>query len=664
VTLGATAPAVVPPLWYTPPVPTTHAVVPSPVPGSRRRPGPPGGAVGAAGGGRWAVRWRRALPGLLIALACAAVYAPAPRGAFVLDDLEAVVRNGSIRRLATALSPPTNTLVAGRPVLNLSFAICYAVGRLDPLAYRVGNVLVHLGAALLLLGVVRRTLELPTLPPSVREHARGMALAAALLWAVHPLTTAAVSYTVQRAESLAAFWLLLVLYAVLRSATARRGRGWGALAVLACAAGMGTKETMAAAPLLALLYDRTFLAGSFAAAWRRRRGLYLGLAATWALLAWSVAATAGRGGSVTMTATLSPLHYAMTQCQWLVRYLALVLWPHPLVFDYGLPDAGVPILRSFAAWLPWGAALAVLAGAAVALWRRTPAAGFPLAVAAGVLAPSSSVVPVITEVAAEHRAYLPAAAVILLLVVGVGAVLRLLGVELSAPRVRAALRAAVAVLVVGAGVLAALRNLDYRSAEGLWRDTVAKRPDNARAHLNLGLELASRGDLAGAAASFERAATIKPDYVEAWVNLGRMQAELGQHQRAIELYDRALAIQPDFQPAVYNRGLAWMARGDTARAVADFERAMTLDPRDPDPLVARGLIKGQRGDLAGAIEDFSRAIAVSPLAADAYRNRAVAYFERQQFDRALDDLEVAERLGARIDPRFVDALARALTARQ
>lgn len=606
-------------------------------------------------------RLRAALPLLLIAVAGAAVYAPSPRGAFVLDDLDAIVANTSIRRFATALSPPTNTSVHGRPVLNLSFAVCYAVGRLDPLPYRVGNVAIHIGAALLLFGVVWRTLQLLTFSSALRSSARGMAVAAAILWVVHPLGTAAVSYTVQRAELLAACFLLLVLYALLRSVASARAGRWKLLAVMACAAGMGTNETMASAPLLALLFDRVFLSGSFRVAWRRRRGLYLGLAATWLLLAWSVLATSSGRESVTMTAQLTPLHYAMTQCQWLVRYLGLVLWPHPLVFDYGLPDAGVPILRSAAAWAPWGAALAALVGAAVVLWRRIPAAGFPLAVAAGVLAPSSSFIPVITEVAAEHRAYLPSAAVILLLVVGSGAVLQRLGIELGAARVRPLLRLAVAAVAVVLGVVAAARNLDYRSAEALWRDTVAKRPGNARAHVNLGLELSRRGDLASAAASFERAVAIKPDYVEAWTDLGRVQAELGQPARAIELYGRALAIQPEFQPALYNRGLAWMACGDAARAVADFERAMALDPRDPDPLVGRGLIKGQRGDLAGAIEDFSRAISVAPFAADAYRNRAVAYYQLQQYDRALDDLEMAEALGARLDPRFVDALAQALS---
>src|SRR5690606_21089398 len=97
----------------------------------------------------------------------------------------------------------------------------------------------------------------------------GVALAATLLWAVHPLHTASVTYVVQRAESLAGLFGLLTLSAFVRGATGG-GRPWFALAAVCCLLGIGTKETVAVIPVLVLLYDRTFLAGGFRAAWRAR----------------------------------------------------------------------------------------------------------------------------------------------------------------------------------------------------------------------------------------------------------------------------------------------------------------------------------------------------------------------------------------------------------
>ena len=77
------------------------------------------------------------------------------------------------------------------------------------------------------------------------------------------------------------------------------------------------------------------MAGSFRAAWRRRRGLYLALAATWLPLGWMVIATGTRGGLAGFGLSVSWWSYFCTQFGAIVHYLRLCVWPHPLVFDYG-----------------------------------------------------------------------------------------------------------------------------------------------------------------------------------------------------------------------------------------------------------------------------------------------------------------------------------------
>ena len=110
-------------------------------------------------------------------------------------------------------------------------------------------------------------------------------MAIALLWALHPLQTEAVTYIVQRVESMMGLFFLLTLYCFIRSVEAPRPRPWQGCAVAACILGAATKEVIALAPVLVLLYDRTFIAGSFAAAWRRRWRVHLALASTWVVLA-------------------------------------------------------------------------------------------------------------------------------------------------------------------------------------------------------------------------------------------------------------------------------------------------------------------------------------------------------------------------------------------
>src|SRR5690606_26507746 len=115
--------------------------------------------------------------------------------------------------------PETNVTAQGRPLLNLSLAINHAIGGTAVEGYHAVNLLIHVSAGLLLLGLVRRTLALATVSSfSGHGHARRtapslLAGAVALLWVVHPLQTESVTYIIQRAESQVGLFYLLTLYA-------------------------------------------------------------------------------------------------------------------------------------------------------------------------------------------------------------------------------------------------------------------------------------------------------------------------------------------------------------------------------------------------------------------------------------------------------------------
>src|SRR4029077_12125007 len=160
---------------------------------------------------------------------------------------------------------------------------------------------------------VRRTLGRAEREPVFAQLRRGkdrraetlLALAVALLWTLHPLQTEAVVYISQRAESLMGLFYLLTLYFFIRGSLV--------LSIFTCLLGMATKEVMVSAPLIVLLYDRTFVAGTFREAWRLRRGYYLGLAATWLLLAWLELGAGGRHGTAGFGSSLRWFDYLRTQ---------------------------------------------------------------------------------------------------------------------------------------------------------------------------------------------------------------------------------------------------------------------------------------------------------------------------------------------------------------
>src|SRR5436190_18240194 len=112
-------------------------------------------------------RWGRWLPATLIVLTVWAAYANSFAAPFVFNDLKSIVQNTTIRHLWSlfdVLSPPnTLTGAAGRPVVNLTLAVNYALGGLDVRGYHALNTLIHALAALTLFGIVRRTLLQPLL---------------------------------------------------------------------------------------------------------------------------------------------------------------------------------------------------------------------------------------------------------------------------------------------------------------------------------------------------------------------------------------------------------------------------------------------------------------------------------------------------------------------
>ena len=442
-------------------------------------------------------------------------YANGLSSPLVYDDAVTVHDNETIRHLwplGAALSPPAHdTPVSGRPLVNLSLAINYAAGGLHPHGYHVVNLAAHVACALLLFGIVRRTLTgTRAASPSAFSEAYPtiLALSCAVIWLVHPLESEVADYISARTESLMAMFYLLTLYASIRSADARGRSVWTPAALAACAFGMACKESMATAPLMVVLYDRVFRFSS----WKRLIGsrwpLYVGLAASWAVLAALIwqgprAHSAGFSADAGLVTAVSPWVYLLNQAIMIVRYLRLVVWPLGLILDYGVPR---PVTLGEAA--PYAIAIAVLLAAASAAWiPRLRWGGFAFLGAWFfiTLAPASSLVPVYTEAGAERRMYLPMMAVAVAVVMALAHLVDLTPRPAGLPARRSvrdprrfALPGFVAAIVVMCGALASAtvqRNAEYASGLSIWQTVVDRFPHGrARYHLAMELKAAGRQD--------------------------------------------------------------------------------------------------------------------------------------------------------------------------
>jgi len=534
------------------------------------------------------MKGRRFYPLLVIAAGLLA-YRNSFTGGFFHDDVTSIPENATIRHLWPIwqpLSPPhqvsltSGLTVEGRPLINLSLAINYALGGYNVWGYHALNLTVHILAGLTLLGIVRRTLLQRALRERFGAAANELALASAILWTVHPLQTESVTYIIQRAESITGLFYLLTLYCFIRSAGSQRPRLWYGLSATACALGMASKEMMVTAPLMVLLYDRAFISDSFWEAWRRRWRVYVALASTWVLLGLVLAL----GGNFA-TALKNARHTGVTWCEYLetepgviLYYLRSSVWPAPLSLLHGWP-----IARTWTSILPTTVVVLILLGLVAWAWRTHPVCGFAGTWFFLILAPTSSVIPLFDPLC-EHRMYLALAAVVSLVVLGFYS---LMG--------RRSL-AVFAVIAIGLGVLTYRRNQDYRmnphyslgvalqkagrtqEAIRQFEQALPSAPEDAWLHYNFAVALMGSARPQEAIAQYEQALRINPDFAEAHNNLAVTVAQAGRMQEAIGQYEQALRIKPDFAEAHNNLAIALEKVGCVPEAIEHWEQALRIKP--------------------------------------------------------------------------------------
>jgi protein O-mannosyl-transferase len=595
----------------------------------------------------------------IIVVAGLAAYANAISIPFVLDDESSVVQNPDIRSLTDSrvLFPTANSPTAGRPLVSLSFALNYAAGQLDPRGYHAVNLALHLLCALLVFGLVRRTLLLPALAEG-RFGAASLevAFAAALLWVVHPLTSEVMNYVTQRTESMMALCLLATVYASLRAYLAPASR-WHGAAIVACLLGALCKETMVVAPLLVVCFDRAYLYASWREAFRERISLYLGLAASWFLLAsliWSGPRAAVGGFS----AGVEPWTYLLNQSVVIVDYLRLAVWPVGLVAFYGWPQpvtfAQVAVPFVFVATLMAATAVAVLGA---------PRVGFLGLWFFVVLAPTSSIVPIATEVGAERRMYLPLVALVVLAVL---ALWRLAGSKIGT--------AAAVALALALGATTAARNREYATPMSLAQTIVDRRPSgpahhmlgeqlainnrldeavvqlqravdlgNTRARYQLGRVLMAKGDLAGGASQLEAVVRLEgvsqplrwlePPLLEVLSSRLLLGQVYAANRRWAEAEAQARAVLARVPAHVDARRILAASLAGQQRwpeSIAEHRQYLQARPGDAQAHINLGVSLVATGQLEAAAQEFRLAVRADPANAEARRLLGLAEEDLRQ----------------------------------
>ena len=594
--------------------------------------------------------WRRSRTFVVVTMLLAAgslVYANGFSNPFLLDDVNAIVENPNITAgpFWHAFISSPNSPLAGRPLVQLTFAANYAIGGLSVDGYHLVNFAFHLVCAFLVFLIVRETLQTIANSRTFSVPADLLAGAVALLWMVHPLNSEVVEYVTERTEPMMAACFLLALYSSIRAIRARRPIGWQATSVLACLVGAACKETIAVAPIAVFLYDRTFVFHSFRTAFQRRWRFYLiQSATTWSVLGvllWTMGQSFAAGAK---TADVSTWHYFLHQPPLLIRYLWLTMWPHALVLYYG---ASTPVtLREV--W-PYVAVVTALFGIALVQVLRGRPFGFLAFWIFLTLGPTSSFVVIAMEVGAERRMYLPLAGIITMAVVAGAWLCNRLTQGKHRTQMFVVLMTMIAIPL---SIRTISRNREYSTPLVMAR-TVLERWPIPSSHYIVGMELSAAGDHEGAIRELRLAA---PQWPLARFRLGLELINTGRLSEGAATLESFISDEPKQPTTPIAHGQLANIFSDEQRfdeAIPQYRAYLDAYPSDADAWNAFGIAEMRTFRLDDALESFGNAVRLRPRDARLWMNLGNALRSKGR----IDDARRAFKSALDTDPSFAPAAA-------
>jgi protein O-mannosyl-transferase len=511
------------------------------------------------------------------------IYSNGYRHAFQLDDAYTVVSNPAVRSLRNIprffADPATYTSIREqadyRPLLQVTYALDYALGGYNQWWWHFTQVLLHVIVTLGVFVLCRRILTLL----GDKEPDR-IAVFATLLFAIHPDASGVVMYSNARSSLLTAAFLLPALIAYMKpieSAEYDRPQ-WLAAAFYTLALFTKVEAVGALGALWAYeLWQRgraqpmpslfAGLAESFDARTRRRIAPMLVVTIVYFIIRWRVMAPFPTG-SARHAADVGPYQYLLTQLTAWWYYVGRWLAPVRLVADY----LAYPVYRSWrepVVLLAAGGWLVVLT-LLVSAWRRAPYLLFIAIAALAIISPTSSIAP-LAEMVNEHRPYLPMGILSLALIIPAGRALR----QWPQGNARVALGSGLAVVSLAFATLTYQRNRVFETAESYWADVLSTAP-SPRAELNYGLALMERNDMPGALKHYRASLDVAPYWYFTHINLAIAFQHIGQIDSARVHFDRAVEYDQYSGLALTWRGEFHLAQREYGPARDDFLRTLPI----------------------------------------------------------------------------------------
>jgi protein O-mannosyl-transferase len=565
---------------------------------------------------------REAATMLILAIVAALPYLNSLTNGFVYDDATQVLNNPYLRsfhHVSEILTGSAWAYIGGadavtnyyRPLMNLGYLLCFQAFGPSAFAFHCVNLGLHLAVVLLVFKVSERMF-----------HDRGLAIAAALLFALHPVHTESVDWIAAVTGLELSLFYLLAFWLYLRlpppSASGLLRAGVQAPLVVSLALAMLSKEQALTFPVLAVLYEHFYREDRKETTVRQKVARY---APAWLVVPiYLLVRIRSLGGFAPSTSgNHASDDVLLSAVALLGQYVGKLLWPARLCAFYVFP-------RSWTALLPWitGGIATLLAATLIfiVLWRKERPVSFGIAWFVVTLAPVLNVRWMPAGVFAERYLYLPS--------VGFCWVLawvcrRLWNAASGHARTwRVALASTAAVLAALSVWRISTRNRDWKDDVRLYRRTLE----------------------------------VSPDAYIIRNNLGEVYWRQGRKQLAEQEWLAAQRLAPDADYVLANLGLALSDEGRYAEAIADLNRAIELRPKASDAHVDLGMTYHEMGSLKDAERELETAVRLSPLSVIARQQLGEVYFDEGRFAEAETQFRASLSSQPTLDTWFNLGLAR------
>ncbi len=591
------------------------------------------------------------------------------------DDPGYVVENYAIRDLSSAgMQKLFTTYVEGNyhPLTMLSLALEFHYFGLNPTAYHIDNLILHVVNSMLVFWfVVALTGSAP------------LALFVGILFGINPLHVESVAWISERKDLLYSFFFLssMISYVLSVKHPDRRTR-YLVFAFVSGAFSLLSKGMAVTLPLILLCIDYQMGRG-----WTRKTIVEKIPFFLLSLLFGIIAVFAQQAKGAVQDISIFPFYQRILFAsaafltylfKMFIPYQLSAFYPYPIPVSGSLPPLyyAAPVMVAILGWVIFRHP------------REKRGAIFGALFFLVNMLLILQLYPVGSAIMADRYVYLSSIGVFFLL----GSILmsqpvrgRYAGQKLTIP--------AAGVLVVAVfwwGSITWNRCQIWKDNLTLWTDVISKYQTVRVAYNNRALTYSDAGNYDMAMKDLDRALELKPDDFEALTNRGNVYFRTGKYRQALDDFMSALRANPVFPNAWNGKGAAYFSLGQFDSALAAFEGALAekpdyvevylnranvlsvqkrfeeavksydvylgYNPSDGKALYWRGLARSKLGNVDGAIDDFTDAIRSLPDFADAYYNRSKAYFSRNDIPAAREDAIRAKSLGYKLDDAYAKTL--------